>query len=669
MAEKESLDVAALLHASEVTTGWAGKPSWCILEADAASGPALFLSSWASWRADPHRSHLLHYVAACTHLDAWIGAATATQKPTVTSHADVGRELASRLWGIEPTGWQRLSLDDGRLLLTLVAAADPIAALRRERLTADTIVLHAPEDPESSAFGMRSSDPHWWKALARLSRPGTRLVVASPAHSLRPASSIAEEATEVGDGPELPKIARAAGFTPLSLTHGTARPAATQESAPEHHRVLTLAQFAPAWIPNGGVRRAGASDQPVCVAPLHCIVVGAGVAGAAVAASLARRGWQVTVMEGADSVALGASSLPAGIFVPAASADDNALSRLTRAGVRSLIEFASARLEAGTDWQMSGVLQRFDDQEAADQVHQHRGVSTLAGWCKRAEAAQFKQAGLQAQSSRALWHTQAGWMKPARLVSALLATPGITVLCGSRISRITQDPSGNCTLIGADGSLLAQVPLVVVATGYESGALLGPAFALQPIAGQVTIGICTPGQAPPLKFPVNGNGSFIDDVPSADGKRYWFAGATFERDRSTSAATRVHVGAARAANLVRLSALLPSSAQRLQLQNDESHLLGDWRGVRGVAIDRLPVVGAVIAGEEFPGLWACTAMGSRGLSLGLLCAELLAAWLHQEPLPVSERLANQLAARRFSADASPQKKSSYAYSDKRKTNM
>jgi tRNA 5-methylaminomethyl-2-thiouridine biosynthesis bifunctional protein len=66
-----------------------------------------------------------------------------------------------------------------------------------------------------------------------------------------------------------------------------------------------------------------------------------------------------------------------------------------------------------------------------------------------------------------------------------------------------------------------------------------------------------------------------------------------------------------------------------------------WAGVRCASTDRRPLVG-----ELAPGLWTSTAMGSRGLTFAALCAELLAARLHHEPLPVEARLAQALAVAR-----------------------
>ena len=57
-------------------------------------------------------------------------------------------------------------------------------------------------------------------------------------------------------------------------------------------------------------------------APRHCLVVGAGVAGAAMARALADKGWQVDVADIAHATAAGASGVPIGVL--------SCLSTLTR---------------------------------------------------------------------------------------------------------------------------------------------------------------------------------------------------------------------------------------------------------------------------------------------------------------------------------------------------
>ena len=58
-------------------------------------------------------------------------------------------------------------------------------------------------------------------------------------------------------------------------------------------------------------------------APRHGLVVGAGVAGAAMARALADKGWQVDVADIAHATAAGASGVPIGVLSCHVSVDDN----------------------------------------------------------------------------------------------------------------------------------------------------------------------------------------------------------------------------------------------------------------------------------------------------------------------------------------------------------
>jgi tRNA 5-methylaminomethyl-2-thiouridine biosynthesis bifunctional protein len=69
----------------------------------------------------------------------------------------------------------------------------------------------------------------------------------------------------------------------------------------------------------------------------------------------------------------------------------------------------------------------------------------------------------------------------------------------------------------------------------------------------------------------------------------------------------------------------------------------------------MPVVGPVGQtaqnAQDLSGLWVLTGLGSRGLTLSLLCGELLAARLHGEPLPLDAKLAQALGTQRMHARA------------------
>lgn len=365
----------------------------------------------------------------------------------------------------------------------------------------------------------------------------------------------------------------------------------------------------------------------------RCAVIGGGIAGAAVAASLARRGWQVQVLDAAAQPAAGASGLPVGLFAPHVSPDDAILSRLTRAGAQATLQQARALLVQGEDWDASGVLE-----------HGVKGLRRLPDGPdtgSRPATAQQCAAAMLPAGAPALWHTQAGWLKPARLVQALLAQPGIDWRSHCAVARLARH-DGGWQVLDAAGQCLAEVPMVVVAAGHHSAALLGARLPLQPLRGQIAWGPCGNARLPP--FPVNGHGSLVPGIPH-DGTTAWFVGSTFER---ASTDTRVRDGE-HAANLARLQLLLPAAAQALApwfSAGAPGLRVQGWAGVRATLPDRLPAVGPVDE-HAAPGLWACTGMGSRGLTLAVLCGEVLAARASGEPAPVAAQLAAALAAQRY----------------------
>ncbi len=188
-----------------------------------------------------------------------------------------------------------------------------------------------------------------------------------------------------------------------------------------------------------------------------------------------------------------------------------------------------------------------------------------------------------------------------------------------------------------------------MASAFDSLALLRPlpgfAVPLNPLRGQVSFGHLTDlSEAqrqllPP--FPVNGHGSFISGVPTPEGLPGWFIGATFERNcEQAPVREEVH-----AANQVRLATLLPALGEAMAGQFAPDRVQG-WAGLRCTLPNRLPAVGPIDR-HRLPGLWLSAGMGARGISLAVLCGELLAAWLNHEPLALPDALAKHLAAERF----------------------
>ena len=650
---------AAFLPGCGLPATWAGQPQWRVL--DTCLGDGLrFLATWAAWRADPARPRLLHFVALqgkSVSAATLLLAAAATADPALQPLA---HSLHTHLWGLLP-GLHRIALDGGQVLLTLCVGNDALLQLRQQAWTVDAIFLdglgHTSEANGAHTAAASCADSlglhlnaHAAKALARCCQRGTRLAAlhCSPADADLLAQS---------------------GFALESMGESSPTPG------------LLRASYQPRWEPRTARNSpALATPRP----PARCTVVGAGLAGAATAASLARRGWQVQVLDAATTPAAGASGLPAGVFTPHPSPDDNLLSRISRGGVRAMLQHAAPLLQAGVDWQPDGVLERRLGVPLGLPAGWHSGAGT--DWSQQAGVDRLRAAGL-ADGELALWHLRAGWVRPARLVAALLAQPGVAWCPNARVARLQHLPgvssdgldtdihsknSGVWRAMDAQGTLLAEAELVVLAAGPACNALLqgvvdaqgstANALAqhrlpLQPIRGQLSWGLHTPNASAGLPpFPVNGHGGLVAHVPIDGGSggahtHAWHMGSTFERDVDRLPLTSQEQAAAHASNWQQLQALLPDAAAALQSAFDtalptSTHTVRAWSSVRCTTPDRLPAVGPVNA-AALPGLWVCTAMGARGLTRAVLCGELLAARLHGEPLPLEARLAQALFTERL----------------------
>ncbi len=347
-------------------------------------------------------------------------------------------------------------------------------------------------------------------------------------------------------------------------------------------------------------------------APRHCLVVGAGVAGAAMARALADKVWQVDVVDQAPSPAAGASAVPVGVLSCHVSVDDNPLSQLTRAGVQKVMAFAQQHLVKGQDWLDCGVLERRLEGHTKKKTWQPSLIGSVwHGWVQTPTQGQLSQAGLsEVNAHEQLWQPHGAWIKPKTLVNALMDHRGIRFQGGQTL-RAMDIPA-----LGYDA--------VVLALGAHTSDFLAdlphaPELPLIPVAGQVSWGYHATGTAtafPP--FAVNGFGGFVSGVPTPQGLA-WYSGATFHRGELKAEVTPQD----HADNLAKLQQLLPRAAQELKAQWQTPDQLQGWSGVRCTSVNRMPVCRALDP-AKLPSWYVLTALGSRGLTLAMVCAERLA---------------------------------------------
>lgn len=584
---------------------WQNQRQWHVLETGFGLGLS-FLATWQAWLQDPQRPDRLFF----TSIEAWpVTAQDILRSVQVWPELQTLAEQLADAWrGLLP-GVHRLAFEKGRVQLTLCIG--PVNKMLRELdAAADSVFL----DGFSPDINPDMWSLHTLKAVARLCRTGTRVASWCVQRGVR------EDLTQCGFA-----VTRADGLPPKS------------------HRLQAV--FQPAWTPRTKLRPA------LHTAPSRtALVLGAGLSGSAVACSLARRGWQVTVLDAGSGVGAGASGLPAGLTAPHVSPDDSVLSRITRAGVRATLQRCSELLRSGSDWAWSGVLEhRVEGKRAlpAGDAWPSQGHE----WSTTATPEQISRAGLP-EEAQALWHGMAAWLRPRQLVAAQLATPGIQVHWSTHVHALQAGPRG-WQALAADGRVLAEAVHVVVAGGFHTRALLPDAtLPLNPLRGQISMG---PLQALPAALqtqlphaPVNGHGSFLVGVPlppEHGGEPGWYLGSTFER-ACPEAMLREED---HAANHARLATLLPELSEPMRSAFAPGRVLA-WAGLRCTLPDRLPAVGP-IAPDTLPSLQVCAGMGARGISLSVLCGELIAAQLEGEPLPLAPSLAMHLAAHRFEARA------------------
>jgi len=585
-----------------MTRDWQGLPRWQILDTRFQHG-LHFFKTWRDWLQTPDRPRMLHVVALCnTPPDTQAVRQACGNEPSLLPLAS---ELISHWFGLLP-GFHRFLLADGQVSLTL-CVGDAQQVLRQHNFSADEVVLSL-NDTQPGEFD--ACDSWAIKALARCCRRDTTL------HGYL--QSGADTAT-------LQHQLRSNGF------------AISQE--PLATKATLHARFDPPW-PLKTSRQAHTAALPV----QRCAVIGAGLAGASVAAALARRGWQVQVLDAAPAPAAGASGLPVGLVVPHTSSDDCLLSRLSRAGVRLTLQQARQHLQEGTHWAASGVLER-----------QVGGTPQLPPHWPAVGAEWSVSAPDKLGDGPGLWHPKAAWIKPAVLVQAWLRQPGVRFQSNAPVSHL-QQTDGVWQLMDEQHRVLCSAERVVFANAAGAQVLLdnlattAPALTTQLRQLPATQGMrgllswalhsaSSIGAAAFPPFPVNGFSGLVARVPTERGPA-WFMGSSYQPEQQMERPDADN----HQRNLEHLQQLLPSLAGPLAATFTSAHLQ-TWKGTRCISADRLPLIGPLDAGEH-PSLWVCAALGSRGLSFSVLCAELLAARMGSEPLPIEAKLAKALNALR-----------------------
>ncbi|MGE7957711.1 bifunctional tRNA (5-methylaminomethyl-2-thiouridine)(34)-methyltransferase MnmD/FAD-dependent 5-carboxymethylaminomethyl-2-thiouridine(34) oxidoreductase MnmC [Pseudomonas sp. NPDC089530] len=388
----------------------------------------------------------------------------------------------------------------------------------------------------------------------------------------------------------------------------------------------------------------------------HALVIGAGLAGCASAASLAARGWRVSLLERHGQLAQEASGNPQGVLYLKLSAHGTALSQMILSGfgyTRRLLE----QLQRGLDWDSCGVLQlAFNAKEAERQAQLAAAFpADLLHPLDQPQAQAVAGVGLE---HGGLFYPQGGWVHPPALCQWQAADPRIRLLAHHDVVELRRvDGQWQAW----DGQrLLASAEVVILAGAAEIKRFPASAeLPLKRIRGQIT------------RLPQTARSQSLATVVCAEGyvapprlgEHTLGASFDFKSDDLTPTAAE-HAG-----NLAMLEEISPDLVARLEAERLQPETLEGRAAFRCTSPDYLPIVGPLadqaafaevyaVLGKDarqvpdlpcpwLDGLYINSGHGSRGLITAPLSGELLAAWLDNEPLPLPRSVAEACHPNRF----------------------
>jgi tRNA 5-methylaminomethyl-2-thiouridine biosynthesis bifunctional protein len=379
------------------------------------------------------------------------------------------------------------------------------------------------------------------------------------------------------------------------------------------------------------------------------VVIGAGICGATIANELLERGKSVCIVDAAASPATACSSHAYAIAHPHIGKGSPRLLRLTR------IAFLLAEARWKNMWRQHGIFQPIKKDKAFDHIETTEHLRSLGLDPDMAIALDAEQAiKVCGVEQSGVWLPRGAGLNLHEASQQLLQEHRqLTCLWNTRIVRLEEQ--GNLWhLFDTSNKSILTANKVLVACSMEAKALMssiGIRLPLKPVRGQLSIFKVKEGDAWIKKLPrvgISGDGYCLPAELLDDGSFQWIVGSSFdegEDDLSPREASD-HFNREQARSLV-------------NYPEGDLHALikaGEFVGVRCVAGDRLPIIGAL---TQRPGIFLATALGSRGILWSALAAKLLTAQLLEDDFALLARfgfaadLVAALAPARFFAGAAP----------------
>lgn len=545
-----------------------------------------FLAAWQAWQeSEPNESATLHFVSVERF------PLTRDDLFKALEHWPELSPLASQLIDQYPPltrGVHRLWFEDGRVRLT-VYFGDVLEAWQALDFQADAWFL--------DGFAP-SMNPQMWldqamTAIRDHSKPGTTLATF----------------TSVG------RIRRALASTGFDMkkTRGYGR----------KREMLT------GRLPDNGNAQDSAVRSSVAI-------VGAGVAGCLLARNLAERGVAVTLVDASPEAGSGASGNRQGATYVKLGVEFNDQTELALSALLfSQRLYADYREDC---WHPTGLLQLAWSEQEQDRQQRFltRNDYPPEILYPVSQERASRLTGVPTQTG-GLWFPNSGWLEPSKLCKRLIQHPGIETVFSFKVTEMASS-EGRWRLSSSTGTdVFAE--RVVLCAGHHSPDLLPMpgSFRFKSIRGQVSHLEEAKVRSPQA---VICGSRYLN--PTHEGIAV--TGATFDLRDANPEPTET----SNRENLSELATMLPG-VLRQPVTSTATHTGYGRVGFRCTTHDYQPVADQLTDrdGNNVPGMYLFTGLGSKGLTYAPLLAEYLADRLSGQPQCLPARLRRRLESRRI----------------------
>ncbi|MBM7036262.1 bifunctional tRNA (5-methylaminomethyl-2-thiouridine)(34)-methyltransferase MnmD/FAD-dependent 5-carboxymethylaminomethyl-2-thiouridine(34) oxidoreductase MnmC [Vibrio ulleungensis] len=392
-------------------------------------------------------------------------------------------------------------------------------------------------------------------------------------------------------------------------------------------------------LPRHGMQHSGSSNESDEVA-----IIGGGIASVVLAQALLKRGKRVTLYCKDEQLAQGASKNVQGALYPLLSATQPLIHQLFCSAYQYALNFykqSAEQVEFDHDW--CGVVQLLWSEKQATKLGKIRSLSLPTELVTFLNVEQTNQVTGLTIDKDSLLYSHGGWLAPQQLVQGLAKylsdTQALTVQTNCEV--VALDKAQNWQLTLANGETRDH-SCVVIANGHLFDKLLPTNnLPLTKVKGQVSNCPTTPTLSQ-LNTVLCYDGYM---TPKSELDQHHRIGASYDRGNIDEDFDQT----AQLQNKVKLETSLPDGEWTSDV--DVSGNLAK-QGIRCVSRDHLPFVGGLsdlelqkqravdpsAAAPQYQNVYALLGLGSRGLTTAPLLAEVLAAQMCHEPLPLSVEL-------------------------------